>query len=65
MQEYRCTGDHLTKLKAAQDELNKLYSSSIITEFAFNGAGILEHVSIRTRRGHTGRSEQMRETMPA
>ncbi|CBJ25803.1 conserved unknown protein [Ectocarpus siliculosus] len=42
----RCTGEDLTNLLRVQEALNTQYSGSdIITEFAFNGAGIAEHVS--------------------
>ncbi|CBJ25809.1 conserved unknown protein [Ectocarpus siliculosus] len=42
----RCTGDDLSQLLSVQQALNTQYSGSeIITEFAFNGGGIAEHVS--------------------
>ncbi|CAM9255649.1 unnamed protein product, partial [Ectocarpus sp. 8 AP-2014] len=42
----RCTGQDLTNLLRVQDAFSTQYSGSdIITEFAFNGAGIAEHVS--------------------
>ncbi|CAM9520719.1 unnamed protein product, partial [Ectocarpus fasciculatus] len=42
----RCTGEDLTNLLSLQQTLNAQYSGSdIITEFAFNGGGIAEHVS--------------------
>ncbi|CAM9848210.1 unnamed protein product, partial [Ectocarpus fasciculatus] len=42
----RCTGQDLTNLLSVQQALNTQYSGSdIITEFAFNGGGIAEHVS--------------------
>ncbi|CBJ25807.1 conserved unknown protein [Ectocarpus siliculosus] len=42
----RCTGEDLTNLLSVQQSLNALYAGSdIITEFAFNGGGIAEHVS--------------------
>ncbi|CBJ25804.1 conserved unknown protein [Ectocarpus siliculosus] len=42
----RCTGEDLTNLLSVQQALNTQYSGSdIITEFAFNGGGIAEHVS--------------------
>lgn len=44
MQEYRCSAADMSTLKGVQDSLNTQYSSSIVTEFAFNGAGILEEV---------------------
>lgn len=41
----RCSGSDMDLLKAAQDRLNTQYpGSEIITEFAMNGAGILEKV---------------------
>lgn len=45
IQVYRCSGADMHQLKAKQDVLNTQYSSSIKTEFAFNGAGILEKVN--------------------
>ncbi|CAM9455735.1 unnamed protein product [Ectocarpus sp. 8 AP-2014] len=42
----RCTGEDLTNLLSVQQALNTQYSGSdIITEFAFNGGGIANHVS--------------------
>ncbi|CAM9197591.1 unnamed protein product, partial [Ectocarpus sp. 8 AP-2014] len=42
----RCTGEDLTNLLSVQQALNIQYSGlDIITEFAFNGGGIAEHVS--------------------
>ncbi|CAN0443059.1 unnamed protein product, partial [Ectocarpus fasciculatus] len=42
----RCTGEDLTSLLSVQQALNTQYTGSdIITEFAFNGGGIAEHVS--------------------
>ncbi|CAB1114029.1 unnamed protein product [Ectocarpus sp. CCAP 1310/34] len=42
----RCTGQDLSNLLGVQQSLNTQYSGSeIITEFAFNGGGIAEHVS--------------------
>lgn len=43
-QEYRCSAADLATLKKVQDSLNAQYGSSIVTEFAMNGAGILEQV---------------------
>lgn len=46
IQEVRCSATDLVNLKGVQDSLNTAYpGSNIVTEFAFNGAGILEHVS--------------------
>lgn len=43
--ERRCTGTDLANLLGVQDQLNSQYAGSeIITEFAFNGGGIAEHV---------------------
>ncbi|CAM9195752.1 unnamed protein product [Ectocarpus sp. 8 AP-2014] len=42
----RCKGEDLTNLLSVQQALNTQYSGlDIVTEFAFNGGGIAEHVS--------------------
>lgn len=49
--ESRCSGSDLDALKGVQDALNLEYpGSNIVTEFAFNGAGILEKVRWSVRR---------------
>lgn len=40
----RMTADDLNSLRIAQENFNTLYRSDIVTEFAFNGIGILNQV---------------------
>lgn len=44
-QAYRCSAEDYNNLIDVQNALNAQYSSQIITEHAFNGAGILQEVS--------------------
>lgn len=44
-QAYRCSAEDYETMIRVQNELNSEYSSEIITEYAFNGAGILQEVS--------------------
>lgn len=43
----RATAIDMQTFKAAEDSLNAQYGSSIVTEFPFNGLGILEKVTRR------------------
>lgn len=45
-QAYRCSAADYERMIEVQNELNSQYSSEIITEYAFNGAGILQEVNM-------------------
>lgn len=46
----RATAANMQAFKDAEDSLNAQYGSNIVTEFPFNGLGILEKVMRLTRR---------------
>lgn len=45
-QAHRSSAEDYEKMISVQNDLNSKYSSEIITEYVFNGAGILQEVGI-------------------